>query len=78
MENIYDENGKVQLYKTQGSESALLTNVPADAEVVCYDIVGRKLWQKHSTSGTMTIEVPQGMFIIQIIKEDSIQIIKGL
>ena len=78
VENIYDENGKVQLYKTQGSESALLTNVPADAEVVCYDIVGRKLWQKRSTSGTMTIEVPQGMFIIQIIKEDSIQIIKGL
>lgn len=77
-ETIQNDRRKVQLYKTKGSTQALLTNVPLNAEVVCYDIVGHKLWQQRSMSSSMTIEVPQGMFIIQIIKEDSIETIKGI
>lgn len=78
VETVLNEKEKVQLYKIQGSTQALLTNVPLNADIVCYDILGHKLWQQRSMSSSMTIEVPQGMFIIQIIKEDSIETIKGI
>ncbi len=78
VDEVFTENGKVQMYKKQGSDNALLTNVPDNAEIICYDILGHKIWQKRSTGNTMTVEIPQGMFIIQIIDEDNIQVIKGI
>lgn len=75
--DVDDEECSGLVLVTSGAV-CVLSGVAQGAVVECYDAVGRRLWAREADSESVVFEKPSGVYLLRIIENNTIEIIKGV
>ncbi|MCQ2344051.1 MAG: M6 family metalloprotease domain-containing protein [Paludibacteraceae bacterium] len=59
-------------------ENYTVDNMPEGASLRCYDAIGRMLWSAEGVGTTYTFSNRRGMFVLQVVANGKVCVLKGL
>lgn len=76
VESTFADN--IQIIRHKETDAVSMYNLPQGATVECFDALGRILVNTTAFSSVMSVDIPQGFFMVRISYKGEVAVIKGL